>query len=205
MGAGQHRLPGQFVRHAAQPFDQIIQCRQHESLASVVQHLRMREVVDVFRRAGEMKKLHHGRQLRFCREAFLEKVFHGLDVVIRRVLDGLDALRGGQVEALINVVQQGFGIRRKRGHFRDIRLCGQCAQPRDLDPEPVVHEAVFGEYLAQVPCFIGITTINRGQSGQRCELHAAAHGVKGGAYSNGAMTILGAAKLFAFGSGWQTR
>ncbi len=55
----------------------------------------MREVVDVLGRAREMDEFGDARDLFDAREPFPQPVFDGLDVVVGRALDRLDALGVG--------------------------------------------------------------------------------------------------------------
>ena len=96
--AREHRQRGMLVRERAQIGDQRRQRRHQHVAARPGDHQVVGEVVDVFRRAGEMDEFGGARDLGHVGEALLQPVLDRLDVVIGRALDRLDPLGVGDAE-----------------------------------------------------------------------------------------------------------
>jgi len=88
----------------------------------------------------------------------LQKVLHGLDIVIGDRLDGLDPLGLNRTEARCDRLQPLASRGRERLEFRHAQI-GQRDQPLDLDPNPVSHESGLGEQGAQRGHAAGIAPI----------------------------------------------
>ena len=142
---------------------------QHDLAARLVDHERVGQVVHVLARAGKVQELGGRRELAHAggRHGLLEKVLDGLDVVVRRRLDGLHARGARHVEARDDVVQRAQRRHRQRARpaaatvaagagagvgasanpdagSRDERL-----QPRDLDAHTRADQRVLREGAAQ--------------------------------------------------------
>ena len=89
----------------------------------------MREIVDVFGRAGEVNELRDPRHLRHRREPLLQPVFDGFDVVIGLALDVLDARRIGRCEGLCRCVERRTRRGGKWRYFDDRRFFGERDEP----------------------------------------------------------------------------
>mmetsp|Transcript_58480 Transcript_58480/g.134175 ORF Transcript_58480/g.134175 Transcript_58480/m.134175 type:complete len:305 (-) Transcript_58480:208-1122(-) len=98
---GEHRHFGQIARLLSDLVDELLHHGQQHLFASLKQHQRVREVVDVLRRACEVEKLERAEQLvdglaigaLRSNSYLLKEVLDGLDVVVSCALDRLDALR----------------------------------------------------------------------------------------------------------------
>ena len=75
------------------------------------------------------------------------------------------------VEALDYAVEQGTGGSAQGRDFRDPGVAGQFLQPAHLDFDAKTQQAEFGEDRAQGIGLVAITTVNRGNSSQRGQLH----------------------------------
>ena len=71
----------------------------------MVKHQSVCQIIDIFRCAREVKILLLSRQVLIRLEPLLQEVLDGLDVVVRRALDVLDALRVGLRERRHELVQ----------------------------------------------------------------------------------------------------
>ena len=91
MGPAHHRdsgvLKGKLIDH----FQHFVEVRQQYLVASGFQHQRMRQVVDVFRGAGEVNELGHGVKLGMFGHLFFQVILNRLDIVVGRSFDLLDA------------------------------------------------------------------------------------------------------------------
>jgi len=131
----------------------------------------MRQVVDVFRSAGEVDELadldHFGTGLGLV----LDPVFQRLDVMVGDGFDGLHLGRLLRPEVGDQRIERCHGRRRKSGDFRKMRLGGQRLQPFDLDLEAGSDQAELGKMLAQRIDLAGVAAVERGESGQGIEIH----------------------------------
>jgi hypothetical protein len=93
--AGEHGQICQRDGEFFQPGFQLQDCRQHDFASRGFQHQRMRQVVDVFRGAGEVDEFAHPHHFRVAGQLVLQEVFDRLDVVIGGFLMRLHRLRVG--------------------------------------------------------------------------------------------------------------
>jgi hypothetical protein len=140
----------------------------------ILQHQRMRDVVDVFRSAAEVDEFADAHDLRICREAILEPVFHGLHVVIGAGLDGLDGFRIRHREVADDAVQLGNRDIRKGRALGDCGVRSECLEPLDFDPDTIADQAVFREMGAQAFDLGSIAAVERRKSGKCVEGHFSA-------------------------------
>ena len=171
--AGEHRQLGVVVRELAHRGDHLVHLRQQGLGASLAQHQRVREIVDVLGGAGEVDELTDRLQLGIASDLFLEEVLDCLHVVVRRALDVLDALRVLDGEALDDALQQMGRVLAERRHLADRRIGGERLQPADLDQHPVPDEAVLAEDRPQFRSLAGIAAVDGGNRGQGGKVHVA--------------------------------
>jgi hypothetical protein len=133
MRAREHRQRGVRVRERLERRRDVAQRRQQDRPSRLGERDAVREVVDVLGRAREMDELGDARDLFDGRESFPQPVFDGLDVVVGRALDRLDALGVDGGERRRRCIESGASIRAERRDFGDRRLLGERDEPRDLD------------------------------------------------------------------------
>lgn len=92
----EHRLPHERPRQIDEITNERIHRRQEHVVASRLQHQRVGEVVDVFRRAREMHELSMGGEAR-----------NGLELGLDEILDRFDVVIGGRLD-----LTHGRGVRR---------------------------------------------------------------------------------------------
>jgi hypothetical protein len=105
-------------------------------------------------------------QRRIAAEAFLDEVFDGLDVVVGRAFDRLDApgILDGEV---VRELAQHCDFRRVEGRqFDDSGLRRQRQQPFDFDPHAGLDQPVFREDRTQRIDLGGVASIDGRQGGQ---------------------------------------
>ena len=105
--------------------------------------------------------------------ALAEKVFDRLDVVVRRLLDFLDAtgvLDGESVRYRGESLLLGGG---KRFAFGYLLLGRERGEPRALDGDAALHEPVFGKDFPELGAFAGVAPVDRPDGRQRIEFHQA--------------------------------
>ena len=166
MRAREHRERRVRVRECAQIGGDRFEHRQQHRSARLAKRDSVREIVDVLGRAREMDEFRDARDFRHVRELLLKPVLHGLDVVIRRPLDRLDARRIGSRERRRDrrdARLRGIG---ERGHLGDRRLGRQREQPRELDADAVANQREFAELVAQRIDLVRIPAVERRQRGQ---------------------------------------
>jgi hypothetical protein len=166
VGTGQHWQVGQLMRQVAQANDHPVKFGKKAASDSVLQHQRMRHIVDVFRGAAEMYELADAHHFGIARQTILQPVFHGFHVMIGAGLDGLDGFRVGNRETGNDTVQ--FGDRGAREHraFADFCRLRERLEPLDFDANPVAYEAVFGEMDAQAFDFGCVASVKRRKCGK---------------------------------------
>ena len=170
VGARQQRQFGQIVRKGAKTFDDAIEPRQENLRPRIIEHQRVRGVVDVFRGATEVDELGDAHHLGIVLETFLEPVFDSLDVVVRRRLDLLHLVGIRYGETGNHQVEFGDGVAGERRHFGDLGRGGQRLEPFDLDADTVADQAEFGKMGAQRLDLGGIATVERGKRRQGAEV-----------------------------------
>ena len=125
MGAAQHGHIGQIVRQIAYGMNHCVQFRQQYAVAPFAQHQGVRQIVDVFGRAGKVNELGNSFELMIAGDLFLEKVFDCLDVVIGGALDVFDPLGIFQGKLSDDLFQNVIAVFTERGHLRYLRMRGQ--------------------------------------------------------------------------------
>ena len=173
MGARQHRQIGQRMRLLGELGDDFIQCGQQHGVARRFQHQRVREIVDVFRGAGEMNELGYPHYFVIVRQALLQEILDRFHIVIGDGLDVLHFLRIGLVEICRQRVEFGERSGRERRYLFNRRCSSQRLDPFDLDFDAMLNQPEFAEQRAQAGNLIAIAAIEWGQSGKRGEFHEA--------------------------------
>eukprot|EP00962_Isochrysis_galbana_P006308 scaffold1704_cov100-Isochrysis_galbana.AAC.1 len=173
-GRGRRRLPvrvaqhghlGQGVGHGHQLVDDGAHGRQRHLRPRVPQHQRVRQVVDVLRRAGKVDELDRRSQLRWRRvgrgDLILQVVLNGLDVVVGGALDLLHTLRLGHVEVVRDGLQRRHGRRVEPGQLRHDGLGREPQQPGNLNGDTPLDERVLREVLPQRRRLVRVPTVDR--------------------------------------------
>ena len=191
MGAREHRQFGMAVREFAQQRVNAAQTAlQHE--AAALQHQRVRDVVDVLGRAGEVDELRRVGQCRHVLRAAPDEVFHRLDVVVGLGLDRLDLGAVLDVEIGDELAQARLGLARQPWQLGQAEH-RQVDEPFDLDPQPLAHERVFGEDFAQLGSLAAVAAVQRRKCGQgeQFEGHggSADTGTRRGSAQSGATSV----------------
>jgi hypothetical protein len=171
VGTAHHRQVGQFMCQLLQLVNDFVQRRQYHGIACCLQHQGMRQVVDVFRGAGEVNEFAGGHHFGIAGQTFFQPVFDGFDVMVGAGLDCLDffAMLYGEVgNDIIDFADGRFG---ERLHFLDARLGGQHFQPFQFNLDTELHQAIFGEQVAQAFNLGGVAAIQRTQGDQRVQIH----------------------------------
>ena len=131
----------------------------------------MRQVVDVFRRAGKVDELADLGYLGVALGVLLDPVFQRLDVVVGHGFLSLHLGRLFGTEVGNQCIQFCHGRRRKSRNFCKMRVGCECLEPLDLNLETGANQAEFGKMLAQGIDLAGIAAIERGKCGQQIEGH----------------------------------
>ena len=171
MRARHHRQRGVFVRQIAQAGDCLVQRRQHHLIARRLEHQRVRQIVDVLRRTGEVDELGDAHDLGVVGEFLLDPVFERLHVVVGHRLDFLDL--GGllRTEGRHQLIKRSNRRRRKRRNLGEVRLGGERLEPLDLDQQASPDEAGLRELVTQGIDLGGIAAVQRRQGGKGIERH----------------------------------
>ena len=109
-----------------------------------------------------MQEILEGRGLRTVAELFAYEVLDRLDVVIRRGLDFLYALRIIKRIIVNDVVKDVLHDRGQRCEFADAGLVCQGLQPADLDQDTEADQAVFAADIAKIIDLVSVATVGRG-------------------------------------------
>ncbi len=100
-----------------------------------------------------------------------EEVLHRFHIMVGGALNLFDTGGVTLVEVADDAVEQGIGGRAQGWDFRNSGVAGQFLQPAHLDFDAKTQQAEFGEDRAQGIGLVAITTVNRGNSSQRGQLH----------------------------------
>src|SRR5690554_1295885 len=113
VGAGQHRLGREIPCHFFQFADNAVHGRQQYLVTALFEHQAVGQVVNVFRGTGKVDEFGNLLQDRMAVgdgfEFFLDKIFHGFDVVVGRALNGFDSLGVRFAEVADNGVEKRLG------------------------------------------------------------------------------------------------
>ena len=151
--------------------NQGIDARQKHQLPRLLQHQRIRKIVDILGRASEMEKFGHSGNLGARSDGFLQKILDRLDIVIRRRLDLLDAHGLGLVKVIDQGIEKGVRISGKGRYLGNAVYRCQMLQPAHLDGHPGPDQTEFTEDRPQGLHLAGITAVQRGKGGQRRKIH----------------------------------
>ncbi len=162
----QHRRVGVRVRQRAQACRDVAQRRQQHVLARRGQRQRVREIVDVLGRAREVNELGDPRHFGHRREALLQPVLDGLDVVIGLALDLLDARRIGRRERLRRCVERRRAAAENGGTSAIAGSSASAMSHADFDAHAMADQPEFAEMAGQRGDLAGIAAVERGQRGQ---------------------------------------
>ena len=162
-----HRQRGMAVREPFQHVGHLGKPWQHHRVARLVQHERIREVVNVLRSAGEMDELQRALRLAVPAELALQPVLDRLDVVVGLRLDVLDLLRVTLGEAFEKLVEGRDGLAGEWLDLADAPLGGKRLQPGELDAHSIADERLLAEVGTQRirgPC---VSPVERRERGER--------------------------------------
>ena len=136
---------------------------QHE--AAAFEHQRVRDVVDVLRRAGEVDELRGMRKRRHILRATPDEVLDSLDVVIGLGLDRLDLGAVVDFEVDDQLPQPCLSLAWQARQLRQAEH-RQVDEPLDLDAQPLAHEGKLGKHLPQLGRLSTIAAVERREGGQ---------------------------------------
>ena len=169
VGAGQHGHVLPFLGEGVDFVAQLLKGGHVDVLQRVEHRHRHRGVVDVLR--GEAKVYEflepveaHGVELLF------QEIFHGLDVVIGRGLDFLDARGVGQGKVMIDVAEL---FQRRGGHVLELRQ-GNLAQGDeilDLDLHAVADKSEFRKILVEALALRPVAPVDGRDGSKRSQFH----------------------------------
>ena len=181
VGAREHRQIGMRVRKRAEVRGDRFEQRQQRARARAsASAMPYDEIVDVLGRAREVDELRDARDPGRRRDALLQPVFDGLDVVVGRALDRLDARCVGDAKRRGDLLERGpVGVRERR-HFGDRALGRECQQPRHFDANALANQCELAELVAQRVDLSRVAAVERRQRGQPCVFS----GIHGGSSSN---------------------
>lgn len=167
VGAGEHRDFSPFLGvsgdHAVDLFKEC-----NESLAAFDEHEGVGGVVDVFGSAGEVHEFGCVLQFLVVGDLILDPVLNGLDVVVGRLLDGLDGFAVSQAEVVGEAAQERLSMVGKVRQFGESGF-GKSDEPFNFDANSGVHECALGEDSAELVGLAGVASIDWGKSGERIE------------------------------------
>ncbi len=164
--ARQHRQRSMPVCERAQIGNQGRQRGHQHTAPRPGDHQVVGEIVDVFRRAGEMDEFAGAGDLRHTGETFLQPVFDRLDVVVGRALDRLDPLSVGDAEVTSCLRNLLASRRAEWADFDDAGLVGKRLEPGQLDTDALADQRVFAEMFGKCGDLAAIPAIERRQ---RCK------------------------------------
>ena len=110
-----------------------------------------------------MDELRDFLKLRLTANGFLEKIFHGLDVMIGSGFDCLDLFCVGYGEVSNNMIEECVGIISKWGYFRDLRCTGKLFKPAHFNFNALFDQSEFAEQIFEGSQTAGVAAIKRRQ------------------------------------------
>ncbi len=172
MRAGHHRHSCVGVRERAESADERVQARQQHLVASLAQHQRITQIVDVLRRAGEVHELAARAPGRHGVEPGLDEVLDCLHIVIGLALDALDlgGLGLGQLGGQRIQHRQRGG--RQAAQLDDAGLGGQRLEPQRFDADPLADQPALAEQRPQLGGLVGVAAVDGGDGVERAVVHA---------------------------------
>ena len=132
--------------------------RRAQDLLAVTEHQRVRHVVDVLARAGEVDELAALLE-RSALHLLLEKILDRLYVVVRRLLDVLDALRVSDGELGRDCAKRLALLRGEGLALLDLLRVAQGLEPSALHEDAALDEAVFGKHIPQFGALVRIPPV----------------------------------------------
>ena len=165
----EHRNLRPFLRHRRNLRRHLVH-RGAEDVLAVAEHQRVRHVVDVLARAGEVDELAALLE-RSALHLLLEKVLDCLYVVVRRLLDVLDALRVGDRELGRNRAKRLALLRGERLALLDLLRVAQRLEPRALHEDASPDEAVLRKDLLKFRALVRVAPVDRGYCRKCVECH----------------------------------
>jgi hypothetical protein len=163
VGAREHCEICVLVGQGAHAGDNLVELGQHYRFARIAQHQRIRKVVDILRRAGEMDELERPLDLPVARQPGLEPVLDRLDVVVGLGLDVLDVPGVAFRKARDELVHRSDGLCAEWPQLFNRGLGGQRLQPFELDLQAVADQRRFAEMVAQRVDALRVTPVQRGK------------------------------------------
>src|SRR5690606_3115197 len=108
----------------------------------------MRQIVDIFGRAGEMDELAYGTYLRVAIKAFLQPVFKRFDIMVGTAFDGFDLCSLSIAECGYDFIQFIYGRFAERGDLLQRRLCRQGFEPLHLHHCSMTYQGILTKVWA---------------------------------------------------------
>ena len=147
--AREHRHRGVLACEPGHRIAQRAHRRQQDPGAGIGEHQRVREVVDVLRRAREVDELAGGGELGQACHPLPNEVLDRLHVVVRLALDGLHPLRIVEREGVRDLLQNLFRRRGERCQRVELRPRRERPEPPHLDRDPISNQAELARDGAQ--------------------------------------------------------
>ena len=129
----------------------------------MVKHQSIRQIVDIFRGAGEVQILLLRLQVCIRGKSLFQEVLNCLDVMIRGTLNFFDALCICNGELSEHGVHEGLlsgHLLDGRGILRDDALVEQGLEPAELDVDAEAHKGELREVGPQRVAALGIAAVN---------------------------------------------
>ena len=138
--------------------------RQQDIVSAFIQHNSISQVIDVLRCAGKMDELGDLLKLRLAANRFLEKILHGLYIMIGSGFDRLDLFCVGYGEVSNNMIEECAGIISKRGYLLDLRCTGKLFKPAHFNFNTLFDQSEFAEQIVEGSQTAGVAAI-KGRQG----------------------------------------
>ena len=130
------------------------------------EHQRVRQVVNILRRTGEVNKFRYRVQGRDACHFLFQEVFNCFHVVVGGAFDGFNARGIFFAELSNDFIKVIVCLCVKSRNFLDCCLGGQLLQPAYFNLNTELQQAIFAEDPAQRADFIAVASIDRGYGGQ---------------------------------------
>ena len=126
----------------------------------------MREIINIFRRAGKMYELTDRFEFSITGNRLFNKVFDRLNIVVGGPFDLFDPRGLIKTEISYQLLEQVIGCIRERRHFHNTRMLRKILQPANLNHHSVTNQSIFTEDTAKTFSFTAVAAINWRNSGQ---------------------------------------
>jgi hypothetical protein len=157
--AGQQRNSFPRLRLGGQVVDEFL-LLDHQNFATLLEHERVGNIVDVFGGAGEVQEFAEFFE-RGSGDFFLQVIFDRLNVVVRGFLNVFDLLGLFRRESVDNSIElRGFVVG-ERTALGNAGLSAERFQPQHFDPHAAADECVFGKGILQNSNLGFVTPVER--------------------------------------------